>query len=66
MVQKYKHDFIQFVLDTKALCFGDYQLKSGRRSPYFYNAGIFNDGQSLAKLSKFYAEAIQNAEAIFL
>lgn len=60
-MQAYQHDFIQFVLETNVLKFGEFTLKSGRTSPYFFNAGLFNSGLSLAKLGQFYAQAIQNS-----
>jgi orotate phosphoribosyltransferase len=57
-MQKYQKDFIEFAIANRVLCFGDYVLKSGRNSPYFFNAGLFNDGSSLARLGRFYASAI--------
>ncbi|KFI58693.1 orotate phosphoribosyltransferase [Bifidobacterium gallicum] len=51
--------FTQFLLESQALKFGDFTLKSGRRSPYFINAGAFNDGRKIATLGAFYAEKIQ-------
>ena len=50
--------FTQFLLDSNALKFGDFTLKSGRKSPYFINAGAFNDGRKIAALGAFYAEKI--------
>ena len=58
-MQQYKHDFIEFALSRQVLKFGEFTLKSGRKSPYFFNAGLFNTGRDLAKLGKFYAQAIQ-------
>lgn len=52
--------FINFMLETGALKFGDFTLKSGRKSPFFMNTGIFNDGAQLDKLGHFYASAIYN------
>lgn len=57
----YQREFIEFALEKKVLRFGEFTLKSGRKSPYFFNAGLFNSGQSLAKLGRFYAAALNNA-----
>lgn len=54
----YQHDFISFAIDTEVLRFGEFTLKSGRKSPYFFNAGLFNTGSRLARLGRYYAEAI--------
>jgi orotate phosphoribosyltransferase len=58
MNSDFKQDFIQFALDAKVLCFGEFKTKAGRLSPYFFNTGLFNDGESLRKLGQFYAKAI--------
>lgn len=58
-MQTYKQEFIQFCLSRNVLKFGEFTLKSGRISPYFFNAGLFNTGKDLAKLGEFYAQAIQ-------
>ena len=50
--------FIQFAIDKNVLRFGEFTTKAGRLSPYFFNAGLFNDGVSLMKLGEFYAAAI--------
>ena len=55
----FRQDFIRFAVQTNVLCFGEFQTKAGRLSPYFFNAGLFNDGDSLRNLSQFYAQAIQ-------
>lgn len=60
-MQKYQLEFIEFAIERKVLCFGEYTLKSGRQSPYFFNSGLFNDGRSLSRLGRFYASAIQEA-----
>ena len=60
-MEAYQREFIQFAIDKKALCFGEFTLKSGRISPYFFNSGLFNDGQSLARLGHYYANAIQHS-----
>jgi orotate phosphoribosyltransferase len=54
----YKRDFIDFALGQEVLRFGEFTLKSGRRSPYFFNAGLFNTGARLAGLGRYYAAAI--------
>lgn len=59
MMSAYQREFIQFALDLEVLKFGEFTLKSGRVSPYFFNAGLFNSGQSLVKLGKYYAEVLQ-------
>lgn len=57
----YQSEFIKLAIEAKALSFGDFTLKSGRMSPYFFNAGKFQTGASLAKLGRFYAEALVNS-----
>ena len=58
MPDSFRHEFIQFVVAQKVLCFGDFKTKAGRLSPYFFDAGLFYDGQSLKRLAQFYAKAI--------
>lgn len=58
-MEGYKIDFIHFALSRNVLKFGEFTLKSGRVSPYFFNAGLFNTGADLARLGQFYAAAIQ-------
>ena len=58
-MQDYQRDFLRFALDLGVLRFGDFTLKSGRQSPYFFNAGLFNTGSALARLGGFYAAALQ-------
>lgn len=57
-LKPYQRDFIRLALDKDVLKFGEFTLKSGRISPYFFNAGLFNDGESLAKLGTFYAQTL--------
>ena len=54
----YQHNFIQYALDCDVLKFGEFELKSGRISPYFFNTGLFNTGAKLQNLGKFYAQAL--------
>ena len=56
--EKNQSDFIQFALEAKVLSFGEFKTKAGRLSPYFFNAGLFNDGAQLGKLGEFYAHAL--------
>ena len=60
-MKSYKSEFIEFALDRQALKFGEFTLKSGRKSPYFFNAGLFNTGKDLASLGRFYAAALMDA-----
>lgn len=60
-MQTYQREFIEFALSRGVLKFGEFTLKSGRISPYFFNAGLFKTGGDLAKLGQFYAAALQNA-----
>ncbi|PAU87026.1 orotate phosphoribosyltransferase [Pseudomonas sp. WN033] len=57
-MQEYQREFIRFALDKQVLRFGEFTLKSGRKSPYFFNAGLFNTGGALARLGRFYAQAL--------
>lgn len=58
MMQAYQKEFIEFAMAQEALKFGEFTLKSGRQSPYFFNMGTFNSGRALAQLGRFYAEAL--------
>jgi orotate phosphoribosyltransferase len=60
-MQDYKREFIEFAIENQVLRFGQFTLKSGRISPYFFNAGLFNTGEHLTRLSRFYAAAIQDS-----
>lgn len=64
-MEQYKRDFIEFALSRNVLKFGEFTLKSGRKSPYFFNAGLFNTGADLARLGEFYAAAIQASAVNF-
>lgn len=55
----FRQEFIEFALAQNVLRFGEFKTKAGRLSPYFFNAGLFNDGAALDRLSQFYAKAIQ-------
>ncbi len=57
-MQAYQRDFIRFAIERGVLRFGEFTLKSGRTSPYFFNAGLFNTGSALAQLGRFYAAAV--------
>ena len=57
-MQAYQRDFIEFALQHEVLRFGEFKLKSGRISPYFFNTGLFNSGAALSRLGAFYARAI--------
>lgn len=54
----FRQDFLAFSLAREVLCFGEFVTKSGRKSPYFFNAGLFDDGESLRRLGGYYADAL--------
>jgi len=58
-------EFIQFAVQKQVLRFGEFKTKAGRLSPYFFNAGLFNDGDSLMRLGEFYARAIKESGIAF-
>ena len=60
-MKDYQIEFIEFALEKQVLKFGEFTLKSGRTSPYFFNAGLFNTGRDLARLGRFYAAALKDA-----
>ncbi|CDG49155.1 orotate phosphoribosyltransferase [Serratia symbiotica] len=60
-MKAYQRQFIEFALNKQVLKFGEFTLKSGRISPYFFNAGLFNSGRDLALLGRFYAEALMDS-----
>lgn len=57
-MKAYQKEFIEFAIERGVLKFGEFTLKSGRTSPYFFNAGLFNKGSDLARLGRFYAAAL--------
>ena len=60
-MKTYQKEFIEFAIERGVLKFGEFTLKSGRTSPYFFNAGLFNKGSDLAKLGRFYAAALKDS-----
>jgi orotate phosphoribosyltransferase len=64
-MEQYKKDFIEFLVRSNALKFGDFTLKSGRKCPYFLNMGSFNKGSQIGELGKYYAEALDKNVAEF-
>ncbi|MGM8061929.1 orotate phosphoribosyltransferase [Vogesella indigofera] len=61
----FRQDFIRFALSKQVLRFGAFVTKAGRTSPYFFNAGLFNDGDSVLQLSRFYAKSISSSAVEF-
>lgn len=61
----FRQEFIEFAIHRNVLCFGEFKTKAGRMSPYFFNTGLFNDGDSLRRLGQFYAKAILAAQLPF-
>ncbi len=64
-MQTYQRNFIEFILQNHVLSFGEFTLKSGRVSPYFFNSGHFDTGMAIARLGQFYADAIQASGVSF-
>lgn len=58
-MQSFKQEFLDFAIRQQVLLFGEFKTKAGRLSPYFFNAGLFNDGVALKQLGEFYASAIR-------
>ena len=64
-MQDFRSKFLEFVIDNEILKFGQFTLKSGRTSPYFFNAGLFNTGEKLSFLARCYAKAIASSGLTF-
>ncbi len=64
-MKDYQREFIEFAISKQVLRFGEFTLKSGRTSPYFFNAGLFNTGGDLARLGRYYAAALVDAKIAF-
>ncbi len=60
-MKAFQREFIEFAIERGVLKFGEFTLKSGRKSPYFFNAGLFNKGRDLARLGRYYAAALNDA-----
>ncbi|HEY1773299.1 MAG TPA: orotate phosphoribosyltransferase [Gammaproteobacteria bacterium] len=64
-MKDYQRQFLEFALARQVLRFGEFTLKSGRKSPYFFNAGLFNSGAALAAIGRSYAQAVVDSEIPF-
>ena len=64
-MEAYKTQFLELALELDVLRFGEFELKSGRNSPYFFNAGLFNSGYAAAKLGRCYAAALAELKIEF-
>ena len=64
-MKDYQRQFLDFALERQVLRFGEFTLKSGRKSPYFFNAGLFNSGAALAAIGRFYAQAVMDSSIKF-
>ena len=58
----FRQEFLRFALAREVLRFGEFVTKAGRATPYFFNAGLFNDGESLLRVGRFYAQALLTAD----
>ena len=65
-MEAYKQEFIEFMVESDVLKFGEFTLKSGRRSPFFTNAGAYVTGSQLKRLGEYYAKAIHNNTGMIL
>lgn len=65
-MEQYKQEFIEFMVESQVLKFGDFTLKSGRKSPFFMNAGAYVTGTQLRKLGEYYAKAIMITSDLIL
>ena len=65
MSNDFRREFVRFAVEQGVLRFGEFKTKAGRLSPYFFDAGLFHDGQSLKRLAQFYAKAIRAADLDF-
>jgi orotate phosphoribosyltransferase len=65
LMQPYKTEFLELALELGVLKFGEFKLKSGRISPYFFNAGLFSTGYAAAKLGRYYAAAVTDSDLKF-
>ena len=59
-MERYKEEFIDFMVECQVLRFGDFVTKSGRKTPFFVNTGFYRTGSQLAKLGEYYAQALAN------
>ena len=65
LTKDFRQEFLEFAIGKQVLLFGEFKTKAGRLSPYFFNSGLFDDGDSMAKLAQFYAKAILASQLEF-